>query len=140
MLVIRLFRTGKKKQPSYKVVVTDRNNPPQGGKFVEQVGFYNPLTKEKIFHAERIQYWISVGAKPSDTVYNILINEGIVKGEKQKIVYKKSKKAVPEPVVAPFIAPKVEAAPVAAEPVTVVEETPVVAEATPTVEEAPKAE
>jgi len=109
MLVIRLFRTGKKKQPSYKVVVTDRNNPPQGGKFVEQVGFYNPLTKEKIFHAERIQYWMSVGAQPSDTVYNILINESIVKGEKKKIVYKKSKKAVvePAPVAAP-VAPKAE--------------------------------
>jgi small subunit ribosomal protein S16 len=122
MLVIRLFRTGKKKQPSYKVVVTDRNNPPQGGKFVEQVGFYNPLTKEKIFHAERIQYWMSVGAQPSDTVYNILINENIVKGEKQKIVYKKRKKALPEPKVA---------APVAA---------PVAEETTPVAEEAPKAE
>jgi small subunit ribosomal protein S16 len=107
MLVIRLFRTGKKKQPSYKIVVTDRNNPPQGGKFVEQVGFYNPLTKEKTFKVERIQYWISVGAKPSDTVYNILINEGIIKGEKQKIIYKKRKKALPESVVA-----KVEATPV----------------------------
>jgi small subunit ribosomal protein S16 len=121
MLVIRLFRTGKKKQPSYKVVVTDRNNPPQGGRFVEQVGFYNPLTKEKIFQAERIQYWMSVGAQPSDTVYNILINENIVKGEKKKIVYKKKKnpEAEPAPVVAP--APKVE-------------------ETTPIAEEAPKAE
>lgn len=114
MLVIRLFRTGKKKQPSYKVVVTDRNNPPQGGKFVEQVGFYNPLTKEKTLHAERIQYWMSVGAKPSDTVYNILINENVVKGEKPKIVFKKKKKAVPEAAapVAPA-APKTEEAPVA---------------------------
>jgi small subunit ribosomal protein S16 len=126
MLVIRLFRTGKKKQPSYKVVVTDRNNPPQGGKFVEQVGFYNPLTKEKNFHPERIQYWMSVGAKPSDTVYNILINENIVKGEKQKIVYKKRKKALPEPVAAPVVTPKVE-------------ETAPVAEIAQT-EEAPKAE
>jgi len=91
MLVIRLFRTGKKKQPSYKVVVTDRNNPPQGGKFVEQVGFYNPITKEKTLHAERIQYWVSVGAQPSDTVYNLLINEKIIKGEKKAVVFKKKK-------------------------------------------------
>ncbi|MFA5729941.1 MAG: 30S ribosomal protein S16 [Candidatus Paceibacterota bacterium] len=133
MLVIRLFRTGKKKQPSYKVVVTDRNNPPQGGKFVEQVGFYNPLTKEKILHAERIQYWISVGAIPSDTVYNLLINESIIKGEKKKIVFKKKKnpEAEPAPVAAP--APK-------AEEVPVVEETPKVEETTPVAEEAPKAE
>lgn len=127
MLVIRLFRTGKKKQPSYKVVVTDRNNPPQGGKFVEQVGFYNPLTKEKILHADRIQYWISVGAIPSDTVNNILINENIVKGEKKKIVFKKKKKAVAEP------------APVAA-PAPKAEEAPKVEETAPVTEEAPKAE
>jgi len=111
MLVIRLFRTGKKKQPSYKVVVTDRNNPPQGGKFVEQVGFYNPITREKTFHSERINYWMGVGAQPSDTVYNILINEGVIKGEKKKIVFKKSKKAVEEIKTAPKAEVKVEAAP-----------------------------
>jgi small subunit ribosomal protein S16 len=111
MLVIRLFRTGKKKQPSYKVVVTDRNNPPQGGKFVEQVGFYNPITREKILQGERINYWMGVGAQPSDTVYNILINEGVIKGEKKKIVFKKSKKAVEEIKAAPKAEVKVEAAP-----------------------------
>ena len=128
MLVIRLFRTGTKRQPSYKVVVTDRNNPPQGGKFVEQVGFYNPLTEEKILQKERIQYWMSVGAQPSDTVYNILINEDIVKGEKKKIVFKKKKNAEPEP------------APVAAAPAPKAEEAPKVEETAPTAEEAPKAE
>ena len=131
MLVIRLFRTGKKKQPSYKVVVTDRNNPPQGGKFVEQVGFYNPLTKEKTFKSERIQYWMSVGAQPSDTAYNLFINESIIKGDKKKIVYKKRKKALPEPKT-PVAAPVVEATPVV--------ETAPVEEVAPATEEAPKAE
>jgi len=130
MLVIRLFRTGKKKQPSYKVVVTDRNNPPQGGKFVEQVGFYNPITREKTLHSERINYWMGVGAQPSATVYNILINEGVIKGEKKKIIFKKSKKAVEEPKPAPKAEVKKE------EPVAVPEE--VKAEVAP--EEAPKAE
>ena len=126
MLVIRLFRTGKKKQPSYKVVVTDRNNPPQGGKFVEQVGFYNPLTREKTLHNERISYWMGVGAQPSDTVYNILINEGVIKGEKKKIVFKKKKNPEPE---AATPAPKTE---VKAEPVAAPEEV--------KTEEAPKTE
>ncbi|MFA5169629.1 MAG: 30S ribosomal protein S16 [Candidatus Paceibacterota bacterium] len=112
MLVIRLFRTGKKKQPSYKVVVTDRNNPPQGGKFVEQVGFYNPLTREKTLHNERINYWMGVGAQPSDTVYNILINEGVIKGEKKKIVFKKKKNPEPEAAApAPKAEVKAEAVP-----------------------------
>jgi len=121
MLVIRLFRTGKKKQPSYKVVVTDKNNPPQGGQFVEQVGFYNPLTKEKGLQADRIKYWLEVGAQPSDTVYNILINEDIVKGDKKKIVYKKSKKE-PAPVAAPKAPEVKKEEPVAVE--TPAEETP----------------
>ena len=108
MLVIRLFRTGKKKQPSYKVVVTDKKHPPQGGKFVEQVGFYNPRTKEKTMHKERIQHWLSVGAQPSDTVYNILINENVITGAKKKIIFKKKKKAAPE-ASAPKAAPTPEA-------------------------------
>ena len=116
MLVIRLFRTGKKKQPSYKVVVTDKNNPPQGGKFVEQVGFYNPISKEKTLHKERINYWIGVGAQPSDTVYNILINEEIIKGDKKKIVFKKKKKTE-EPAAAPKAEEKkAEEIPIAEEP------------------------
>jgi len=82
MLVIRLFRTGKKNQPSFKVVVTDKRRPPRAGRFVEEVGFYNPLTKEKILRGERIKYWLSVGAKPSDTVYNLLIKEKIIEGKK----------------------------------------------------------
>jgi len=52
------------------------------GKFVEEVGFYNPLTKEKVLRKERIEYWLKCGAQPSETVHNLLINEGIIKGEK----------------------------------------------------------
>ena len=92
MLKIRLFRVGKKNQPSFKIVVTDKRKPPRAGRFVEQVGFYNPLTKEKKLVSERIKYWLSVGAQPSDTVYNLLIKEKIVE-DKKIAVHKKSKKA-----------------------------------------------
>ena len=81
MLVIRLFRVGKKNQPSYKIVVTDKKKPSRAGRFVEQVGFYNFITNEKKFNSERIKYWLSVGVKPSDTVYNLLVSEKIVGGE-----------------------------------------------------------
>lgn len=91
MLVIRFLRVGKKKQPSYKIVVTDKKNPPRAGRFVEQVGFYNPLTKEKVLKPERFKYWLGVGAKPSDTVYNLLISEKIIEGKKIP-QHKKSKK------------------------------------------------
>ena len=82
MLVIRLFRIGKKNQPSFKMIVTDKRNPPRGGRFVEELGFWNPLTKEKILRKERIRYWLSVGAKPSKSVYNLLVSEVILEGKK----------------------------------------------------------
>lgn len=91
MLAIRLFRVGKKNQPAFKIVVTDKRRPPRAGRFLEQVGFYNPLTKEKALKGERIKYWISKGAKPSDTVFNLLIKEKILEGKKVA-VHKKSKK------------------------------------------------
>lgn len=84
MLVIRFFRVGKKNQPSFKMVVTDKKNPPRGGRFIEEVGFFNPLTKEKIIRKERINYWLSVGAQPSASVHNLLVNEKLLEGKKIK--------------------------------------------------------
>jgi small subunit ribosomal protein S16 len=92
MLVIRFFRVGKKNQPSFKIVVTDKRRPPRGGRFLEEVGFWNPLTKEKILRGERIKYWLSVGAKPSDSVYNLLVKEKICQGKKTPVHKKKKEK------------------------------------------------
>jgi len=100
MLVIRFFRVGKKNQPSFKIVVTDKKKPPKGGEFLEEVGFYNPLTKEKILKSDRIKYWLSVGAKPSDTVHNLLVKEKIIEGKKIP-VHKKAKKPAPTETAAP---------------------------------------
>lgn len=91
MLRIRLFRTGKKHQPSYKIVVVDKNRAPRGGRFVDELGFLNPKTKEKSINEERAKYWISQGAQPSDTVHNLFVREGIIKAPKID-VHKKSKK------------------------------------------------
>jgi len=93
MLVIRLFRTGKKNQPSFKIVVTDKQNPPRGGRFVEEVGFYNPVTKEKVLKQERIKHWVSQGAQPSSTVHNLLVKERILE-DKKIPKHGKSKKEV----------------------------------------------
>ena len=90
MLVIRLFRTGKKNQPTFKIVVTDKRKSSTRGRFVEQVGFWNPLTKEKSLKQERIKYWLSVGVKPSATIHNLLISEKIIEGKKID-VHKKAK-------------------------------------------------
>ena len=110
MLVIRLFRVGKKNQPSFKIVVTDKRRPPRAGRFVEEVGFWNPLTKEKVLRQERIKYWLSVGAKPSPTVHNLLISEKIIEGKKID-VHKKPKKEGEKPIEAPILSEKPEEAP-----------------------------
>jgi len=91
MLTIRYLRTGKKNQPFYRVVVTDKKNPAKAGRFLEIVGFVNPFTKEKQIKADRIKYWLSVGAKTSDTVNNLLVQEKIIEAKK-KAVHKKPKK------------------------------------------------
>jgi small subunit ribosomal protein S16 len=112
MLVIRFFRVGKKNQPAFKIVVTEKINPPRGGRFVEEVGFYNSRTKEKVINKERFEYWISKGAQPSATVHNLLVREGILKSKKID-VHKKSKAA---PAAAPAPEVKKEPAPAAEAP------------------------
>jgi len=99
MLVIRLLRIGKINQPVFKIVVTDKRNPPRGGVFVEDVGFLNSGKKERALKVERIKYWLSVGAKPSDTIYNMLVSEKIIDDKKiplQKKSKKKEEEKAPE--------------------------------------------
>lgn len=69
MTVIRLTRLGKKKQPFYRIVVTDSRKRRDGG-YKEVIGYYNPMTEAKTLKLdnERYNYWLGVGAKPSETV------------------------------------------------------------------------
>ena len=75
MLTIRLARAGAKKRPFYHVSVAD-SRMPRDGRFVERVGYYNPIASGQEVHleldVERIDYWISKGAQPSDRVLNLL--------------------------------------------------------------------
>ena len=75
MLMIRLSRIGKKKHPFYRVVVTEKTRP-RNGRFVEIVGTYDPSSKPATIALkdERVQYWLSKGAQPSDTVRSFLRN------------------------------------------------------------------
>ena len=75
---LRLRRMGKKKQPIYKMVAADSRSP-RDGKFLEAVGFYNPLTNPHTLDLkeDRILYWLNVGAQPSNTVKSLLRQKGI---------------------------------------------------------------
>ena|SRR3989344_4734408 len=81
MIMIRLQRIGKKKEPHYRVVLTEKTTSPKG-KFIELLGNYDSRSKTKSFEKDRITYWISKGAKVSDTVTNLLVNEKIIEGKK----------------------------------------------------------
>ncbi len=85
-VVIRLARAGAKKKPYYHVVATDSRNP-RDGKFIEAIGAYDPnLNPPKIvFNDERLQHWLKIGARPSDTVSTLM---------------KKAKKAAAPPLAA----------------------------------------
>ena len=77
MLKLRLTRIGRKKQPVYRLVIIEHANR-RDGRPVDQVGYYNPLTKESNFQVEKIQKWLSYGVKPSETVYQLLKKAKIV--------------------------------------------------------------
>ena len=81
MLRIRLSRVGRKHDPSYRIIVTEKGRGPQTGNYVEQVGTYNARSDEHNLKADRITHWISVGAQPSDTVHNLLLKAGVIEGE-----------------------------------------------------------
>jgi len=118
MLVIRYLRIGRKNQPSFKIVVTDKRKSTRTGSFVEVLGFYNPLTKKKGIKKDRVQYWMSKGAKPSPTVYNLLIGEKIIESKKIAVHKKrKAKKGESTAAPAPKKAEEKTEAPVAPTPV-----------------------
>jgi len=103
-LVIRLARAGTNKRPIYHVVVAD-NRAPRDGRFIERLGYFNPLLpKEKTerlkLDLEKVQLWMKKGAKPSDRVMRFLDAAGIMKRPKrnnpEKAIPRKERKAKEE--------------------------------------------
>jgi small subunit ribosomal protein S16 len=80
MLALRLKRIGKKHQAAFRLVVGERRSKLKGD-YTEDLGWYNPHSKKAEFKADRVKYWMSVGAKPSDTVYNLLVKNKVVEGK-----------------------------------------------------------
>ena len=95
MLKIRMQRTGRINMPSYRIVVTEHTASPQAGKYVERVGSYDPKSKQRVLSEERIKYWMSVGAKPSDTVHNMLVSAGILNAKKINVLPRYKEPAKP---------------------------------------------
>jgi small subunit ribosomal protein S16 len=91
MVRLRLRRMGKKKQPTYRLVATDKDAP-RDGRFIDALGYYNPRTQPVTinFDGDKVLDWLNKGAQPSDTVVRLLKNTDIwerfvqLKGSKSK--------------------------------------------------------
>lgn len=112
MLAIKLKRVGKKHQASFRLVVMEKRSKLEG-RFVEDLGWWNPHTDTYEVKKERVTYWLGVGVKPTPTVWNLLVTAGAASGAKIPVHKKpKAKKETEAPAKAPGEEPKgAEAAP-----------------------------
>ncbi len=80
MVKIRLKRMGANKKPFYRVVVAD-SRAPRDGKFIEELGYYNPLVEPPVIkiNEEKAEKWLNTGAQPTDTVKALFKKAGIIK-------------------------------------------------------------
>ena len=77
MVKMRLRRAGAKKQPFYRVIVADERSP-RGGRFIDEIGYYNPLGNSEIkIDADKAKVWLAKGVQPTDTVKALLKKAGI---------------------------------------------------------------
>ncbi len=95
MLKIRLARIGKKKQPIYRLIISE-NARDTYGKALEILGNYNPFTKVTEVKKDRILYWISKGAQVSPTAHNLLVSQNVLEGKKVRAYSPKKKEKTEE--------------------------------------------
>lgn len=77
MLKLRLKRIGRKHSPSYRLVIME-NTTRRDGRPVEEVGYYNPISKNYKFDSKKIEKWLKCGAKPTKTVFDLLKKSNII--------------------------------------------------------------
>lgn len=78
MLKLRLKRNGRKKQPSYRLVVMESTSR-RNGRPIDEVGYYNPITKESYFNQDKIIQWLNYGVQPTETVFQLLKKSNLIK-------------------------------------------------------------
>lgn len=88
--MMRLQRVGRKNDPSYRLVVTDKRTGPKSNKHVAILGSYNPKMNHVQIDKEAVKGWLSKGVQPSDTVHNILVGQKVIEAPKKNVLPKKS--------------------------------------------------
>ncbi len=87
--MIRFQRIGRKNDPAFRMLVLEKTSGPKAGTYVEQVGSYNPKTKQFSADGEKIKGWMAKGAQVSPSLLNLLITKGILEGKKSAAVVSK---------------------------------------------------
>ncbi|MDP1706809.1 MAG: 30S ribosomal protein S16 [bacterium] len=87
MLAIKLRRIGKKHQPAFRVIVNEKKSK-VSGKFLDDLGWVNPLSHKFELDKEKAKHWLSVGAQPTTTVHNLLVKTGVLTSPKIAIKMK----------------------------------------------------
>ncbi len=90
MLMMRLQRVGRKNDPSFRIVVTDKRTGVKSDKHVDRLGSYNPKLNHVQIDAEKAKEWLAKGVQPSDTLHNILVSQKVIEGKKKNVLPKKS--------------------------------------------------
>jgi small subunit ribosomal protein S16 len=90
MLMMRLQRVGRKNDPSFRIVVTDKRTGPKSDRHIDRLGSYNPKLNHVQLDAAKAKEWLSKGVQPSDTVHNILVSQKVIDAKKKNVLPKKS--------------------------------------------------
>lgn len=90
MLKMRLQRIGRKNEPTYRVLVVDSRQGPKSGKFIDQIGSYDPKAGKPQIDTEKAKKWIAEGVQVSGTVHNMLVDLKVINGKKVNVLPKKT--------------------------------------------------
>lgn len=90
MLMMRLQRVGRRNDPSYRIVVTNKRTGPKSDKHVDRLGSYNPKMNHIQLDVEKAKEWLSKGVQPSDTMHNLLVSQKVIDAKKRNVLPKKS--------------------------------------------------
>ncbi len=90
MLMIRFQRIGRRNDPAFRIVLLEKERAAKAGNIVEQLGTYNPKSKALTLNEEAVKGWIAKGAKPTDSIHNLLVNKGVITGKKVNVLPRKT--------------------------------------------------
>jgi len=90
MLMMRLQRVGRKNDPAYRIVVTDKRTGVKSDKHVDRLGSYNPKLGTVILDKDKAAKWLAAGVQPSGTMHNMLVSQGVLDAKKINVLPRKS--------------------------------------------------